>query len=73
MRYTNLAGLLIGIGVFVIAFKIVFKSIWSEAFMISLVGGNTIIWAGIGLIVIGFVIMLITKKKKDEIPKKNRH
>ncbi len=64
MKYTDLAGLLIGIGVFVIAFKIVFKSIWSEAFMISLVGGNTIIWGGIGLIAIGFGIMLITKKEK---------
>jgi len=64
MKYTDLAGLLIGIGVFVIAFKIVFKSIWSEAFMISLIEGNTIIWGGIGLIAIGFVIMLVTKKEK---------
>ncbi len=72
MRFTNLSGWLIAIGVFLIGFKIIFNYVWTEDFMINLIGGNTIIWAGIGLIAIGFGIMLITKKddKKDTKKKK---
>ncbi len=62
MKYTNLAGLLMVIGGFLIIFNFVFKSMWTETFMANIVDNNISLWGGIILIAIAFGIMLITKK-----------